>query len=63
MRQPIVFGKYILLDGAGLGEDDATVVLARRLFTTLSFFEVTDDKFVPGTSILKEFFGGSLFHY
>ena len=36
---------------------------AQRLFTLMSFFEEVDKEHVPGISILREFIGGSEFHY
>ena len=36
---------------------------AQRLFTLMSFFEEVDEEHVPGISILREFIGGSEFHY
>jgi len=36
---------------------------ARRLLKFLSYFLTIEDKYVPGTSILKEFIGDSSFHY
>lgn len=36
---------------------------ASRLLRLLSFFEPIDSKCVPGNSLLREFLGGSTFHY
>ena len=37
--------------------------VANRLMTFLSYFEPLDEKDIPSTSLLREFLGGSSFHY
>ena len=36
---------------------------ASRLIKFLSYFEPLDEKDIPSTSLLREFLGGSSFHY
>lgn len=36
---------------------------ARRLLKFLSYFKTISNNVIPGTSILREFVGGSQFHY
>jgi uridine kinase len=36
---------------------------ANRLLKFLSYFEPLDEKDIPSTSLLREFLGGSTFHY
>ena len=36
---------------------------ASRLMKFLSYFEPLDEKDIPSTSLLREFLGGSSFHY
>jgi uridine kinase len=36
---------------------------AERLLKFFSFFKAIDDKYIPPTSILREFLGGSSFRY
>ena len=37
--------------------------VASRLIKFLSYFEPLDEKDIPSTSLLREFLGGSTFHY
>ncbi len=37
--------------------------VASRLIKFLSYFEPLDEKDIPSTSLLREFLGGSSFHY
>lgn len=43
--------------------DEQTTNLAKRLDLFLSFFEDLNEKYVPGTSLLREYIGGSDFKY
>jgi len=43
--------------------DEQVVNLAKRLDLFMSFFNNLDDKYVPGTSLLREYIGGSDFKY
>jgi len=36
---------------------------AARLMKFLNYFEPLDEKDIPSTSLLREFLGGSSFHY
>ena len=37
--------------------------VASRLIMFLNYFEPLDEKDIPSTSLLREFLGGSSFHY
>ena len=58
-----VLAKYVrplLKDVSG---DEDTIRLAKRLDLFLSFFADLNEKYVPGTSLLREYIGGSDFKY
>ncbi len=61
--EPAVFKSFAqpLLDK--IGPDEALYEEARRLRDFLQLFEAIDHTPIPGTSIIREFIGGSHFKY
>jgi len=58
-----VLAKYAVPLLKKVDKDSKFFVEAERLMLLLSFFEILDEKYVPGISILKEFIGNSDFNY
>ena len=46
-----------------IGKDEVEYAEARRLITLLNYFKPISTEFIPESSILREFIGGSVFHY
>ena len=58
-----VLAKYVRPLLKSVRSDEQITKLAKRLDLFISFFENLDDKYVPGTSLLREYIGGSDFKY
>ncbi len=46
-----------------IGQDDPEYAEAKRLITLLNYFKPIDTEFIPESSIIREFIGGSIFTY
>jgi uridine kinase len=58
-----VLAKYVRPLLENVKGDEKIVNLAKRLDLFMSFFDNLDDQYVPGTSLLREYIGGSDFKY
>ncbi|MBL7052964.1 MAG: nucleoside kinase, partial [Candidatus Marinimicrobia bacterium] len=58
-----VLAKYAKPLLESVSENSPVKMRAERLSVFLSFFEQLEETAVPETSILREFIGGSGFHY
>ena len=46
-----------------INQEDETYAEAKRLITLLSYFKLIKEDYIPESSILREFIGGSVFEY